>query len=530
MSIQKTGIMDHKHGSDRNQMFMFCLESAIANDSFVRVVDAFVDAIDLKSFGFAHVECQEEGRPPFHPSVLLKLYLYGYRYGIRTSRKLEREARTNMEAMWLLSGLRPKYKTIADFRKNHSKAFREVFRRFVVLLKDWELIEGETVAIDSFKIRGSNSLKNNFNEKKLTQHLAYIDAQINEYEAQLDAADKEEDKKQVQDKIKERKNKHAKYTRVKKDLEESGQEQISLTDPDSRAVILLRNIVNVGYNIQSSSDSKYKFLVEYDTGQVNDTNALADMAINTKELLGVEQMNALADKGYHTGAELSKCQENGITPFVSPKAPSTKDIGLYPITSFHYDPLKDVYVCPQGQEMKTNHTWHRHSDKRKGKIGAYRFKRYNTPACKTCISKHLCTQSKNGRYIDRSEFANIVEENAKRVHQNPDYYRKRQQITEHMFGTMKRQRGFTFTLVRGKNNVLGEVGLMFIGYNLSRCVSVLGAEKLIKALKERCSSDLLLVLWIILSYFLKNVHLSKNPVVKNFTFLKVVCYAYMNYL
>jgi len=136
MSIQKTGIMDHKHGSDRNQMFMFCLESAIANDSFVRVVDAFVDAIDLKSFGFAHVECQEEGRPPFHPSVLLKLYLYGYRYGIRTSRKLEREARTNMEAMWLLSGLRPKYKTIADFRKNHSKAFREVFRRFVVLLKD----------------------------------------------------------------------------------------------------------------------------------------------------------------------------------------------------------------------------------------------------------------------------------------------------------------------------------------------------------------------------------------------------------
>jgi transposase len=486
MSIQKPGIMDHKHGSDRNQMFMFCLESAIASDSFVRVVDAFVDAIDLKSFGFAHVECQEEGRPPFHPSVLLKLYLYGYRYGIRTSRKLEREARTNMEAMWLLSGLRPKYKTIADFRKNHSKAFREVFRRFVVLLKDWKLIEGETVAIDSFKIRGSNSLKNNFNEKKLTQHLAYIDAQINEYEAQLDAADKQEDKKQVQDKIKKRKEKHAKYTQVKKDLEESGQEQISLTDPDSRAVILHRNIINVGYNIQSSSDSKHKFLVEYDTGQVNDTNALADIAINTKELLGVEHMNVLADKGYHTGAELNKCRENDITTFVSPKAPSTKDIGLFPITSFRYDPLKQVYVCPQGQEMRTNHTWHRHSDQRKGKTGAYRFKRYNTPACKTCTSRHLCTQSKNGRYIDRSEYADIVEENAQRVHQNPDYYRKRQQVTEHMFGTMKRQRGFTFTLVRGKDNVLGEVGLMFIGYNLSRCVSVLGAEKLIKALKKCC--------------------------------------------
>jgi transposase len=188
--------MNHKQGTDRNQMTMFCLESSIAQDSFVRVVDAFVDAVDLKSFGFAHVECQEEGRPPYHPAVLMKLYLYGYRYGVRTSRKLEREARTNLEAIWLLSGNSPKYRTIADFRKNHSKAFREVFRRFVGLLKEWNLIEGETIAIDSFKIRGSNSLKNNFNERKLLNHIAYIDAQINEYEAILDASDKEEDKQE----------------------------------------------------------------------------------------------------------------------------------------------------------------------------------------------------------------------------------------------------------------------------------------------------------------------------------------------
>jgi len=192
--------MQHKQGENRNQMFMFNLESAIAEDSFVRVVDAFVDAIDLKSFGFSHVECQEEGRPPYHPSVLLKLYLYGYRYGIRTTRKLEREAQTNIEAMWLLSGLRPRYKTIADFRKNHSKAFREVFRRFICLLKEWKLIDGETVAIDSFKIRGNNSLKNNFNGKKLSHHLEYIDAQIREYEALLDACDKQEDLEEIKKK------------------------------------------------------------------------------------------------------------------------------------------------------------------------------------------------------------------------------------------------------------------------------------------------------------------------------------------
>lgn len=205
---------------------MFCLENSIAPDSFVRVVDAFVDVIDLKSFGFAHVEYQEEGRPPYHPSVLMKLYLYGYRYGIRTSRKLEREARTNLEAIWLLSGNSPKYKTIADFRKNHSKAFREVFRRFVCLLKEWDLIEGQTIAIDSFKIRGSNSLKNNFNEKKLLNHIAYIDAQIQEYEAILDASDKKEDKQELESKLKERKEKKEKYIRIKQDLENSGEEQI----------------------------------------------------------------------------------------------------------------------------------------------------------------------------------------------------------------------------------------------------------------------------------------------------------------
>ncbi len=494
--------MNHKQGTDRNQMMMFCLESSIAPDSFVRVVDAFVDVIDLKSFGFAHVECLEEGRPPYHPSLLLKLYLYGYRYGIRTSRKLEREARTNLEAIWLLSGNTPRYKTIADFRKNHSKAFREVFRRFVCLLKEWDLIEGETVAIDSFKIRGSNSLKNNFNEKKLLNHISYIDGQIKEYEAILDASDNEEDKQEMEEKLKERKEKKDKYNQIKQDLENSGEEQISTTDPDSRSVILHRNIINVGYNIQSSSDAKHKLLVEYDTGSVNDTRALADIAILTKDLLKVDELKVLADKGYHTGAEIARCQENGITSFVSPKAPATKDIGLYPVSDFRYDKDRDVYVCPQGQEMRTNNTWYRHSDSRRGKTGSYLFRRYNTPLCKDCESRQVCTQSTNGRYIDRSEYADVIETNARRVQENPNYYKLRQQITEHPFGTLKRQRGFTFTLVRRKEKVLGEVGLMFIGYNLSRCVSIFGVAKLIKALKDCCLYNLLHAKRLILSpYF-----------------------------
>lgn len=479
--------MDHKQGTDRNQIMMLSLESSIAPDSFVRVVDAFVDAIDLKSFGFAHVDCPDEGRPPYHPAILMKLYLYGYRYGIRTSRKLEREAQTNLEAIWLLSGLHPKYKTIADFRKKHSNAFREVFRRFVYLLKQWDLVEGETVAIDSFKIRASNSLKNNFNEKKLKHHLEYIDKQISEYEALLDAFDQEQDRMELNAKLKERKEKKDKYRHIRKVLENSGEEQISTTDPDSRSVILLRNIVNVGYNIQTSSDAKHKLLVEYDTGHVNDTHSLANMALKTKELLKVDHLNALADKGYHTGEELQRCQKNNITTYVSPKAPSTKDIGLYPITAFKYDAKQDLYICPQGQEMRTNGIWHQHSESHRSAKGAYRFRRYTTPSCKTCLNRYLCTQSNtNGRYIDRSEYADVIEANAKRVNSNPGYYRKRQQITEHPFGTLKRQRGFTHTLIRGKDNVMGEVGLMFIGYNLSRCVSILGMEKLITVLKKYC--------------------------------------------
>ena len=478
--------MHHQTGEDRNQMFMFSLESSIDANAFVRVVDAFVDAINMKSFGFAHVECKEEGRPPYHPSVLMKLYLYGYKHGINTARKLEREAKTNIEAMWLLSGMRPHYKTIANFRKDHSKAFREVFRRFVCLLKEWGMIEGETVAIDSFKIRASNSLKNNFNEKKLKRNLDYIDNQIEEYEHLLDRCEQEEEMKATEKKIAERKQKQDFYQEVQKKLLSSDDEQISLTDPDSRAVILHRNIVNVGYNIQASSESKYKLFVEYDTGDVNDTHALAPIANSTKELLNTEFLNVLADKGYHTGEQLRQCQENNIITYVSPKSSSAANSGLYQNTEFTYNKDKDTYTCPAGCTLVSNGKWYKHSERREGRTQRpYYFKRYTTQDCQSCTLRNNCTSSKNdGRCIDRSEYAEFIEANNNRVNENPEYYRQRQQITEHPFGTLKRQWGYTHTNVRGKEKVLGEVGLLFIGYNLTRCISILGTEKLIKLLKE----------------------------------------------
>lgn len=475
--------MPHITGQQRNQMMVFSLESSVPADSFVRVIDAFVDATNLESFGFAHATCKEEGRPSFHPSVLLKLYLYGYHNGIRSSRKLEREARLNLEAQWLTSGQCPRYKTIADFRKNHSSAFRQVFRSFVRLLRDWELADGQTIAIDSFKIRAQNSLKNNLNQSKIDRHLEYIDNKISEYETSLDKADSEEDKHELAGKIALQQIRRQGYKNIEQQLKESEQEQISLTDPDARSVVLHRNIVNVGYNIQAASDSKHKLLVEFETGDVNDSHALAEMATAAKEILNAESMDVLADKGYHTGQELQRCHESGINTFVSPKDSAAGDSGVFHVTDFVYNKQDDSYTCPAGETMRTNGTCHSHSGKTK--TPAFRFQRYTTPACKNCAIRQQCTKAKaNGRCIERSEYAGAIEQNNRRVTENPGYYRLRQQITEHPFGTLKRQRGFTFTLMKGKTNVLGEVGLEFIGYNLTRCATILGLAELCKALKK----------------------------------------------
>ena len=459
--------MQHIQGEERNQLQMFCLEQMVEADSFVRVIDYFVDSIDLASFGFRHVSVKEEGRPPYHPAVLLKLYFYGYRYGVRSSRKLEREAKLNLEVRWLMCEQTPSARTICMFRKEYADAFRNIFRKFVFLLKELGLIEGKTIAIDSFKVRAQNSLKNNYNQKKIDRQLEYIDGRIKEFEQALDAADSQETKTALQDKIETQKSRKEKYKALEAELKETGKDQISTTDEDAQAVVLQRGITVVGYNVQASVDAKNKLITHFDTGGVNDTNALAPVAIAAKEGLHVEEMDVLADKGYHTGEQIRQCEQNGITTYVSPKEPASNDPDIFPITSFIYNAENNSYTCPAGEILTTNGTWLTHSSK--GYKSAYKFQRYNTKKCKSCELQVQCTKSKtNGRNIDRSEFAADVEQNNKRVKENPAYYKQRQQLAEHPWGTLKRQRGFDHVLTRGKRNVLGEVSLVFIGYNLSR--------------------------------------------------------------
>jgi transposase len=476
--------MHHVKKEQRNQMQIICLEQMVAKESFVRVIDLFADTIDYKSFNIKHVTTNIEGRPPYHPSTLLKLYLYGYRYGVRSSRKLEYQTLVNLEVRWLLNEQTPSNRTIAAFRNENAKSFRAIFRKFVYLLKQAELIEGKTIAIDSFKVRGQNSLKNNYNDKKIVRHLEYIDNKISEYEQALEAADRAEDKEELERKIVTQNERKENYETLQQTLKESGEEQISTTDPDAKAVILHRGVVNVGYNIQASVDAKNKFITDFETGDVNDTRALAPVSISTKELLKVDTMNVLADKGYHTGDQLQKCMAENIVTYVSPKESASNDEDIFHITQFVYHAEANTYTCPTGETLTTNGTWHSHSSK--GKTSAFRFQRYNTTSCKQCTRRNLCTKSKaNGRNIDRSEFATVIEQNNQRVIENPNYYRQRQQLAEHPWGTLKRQRGFDHVLVKGKEKVLGEVSLMFIGYNLSRCARMLENLEAFKALLKR---------------------------------------------
>ena len=488
--------MDFITGFNRDQLVMMDFESCLGPDSWARIVDMFVDILPMGELGFRDV-LNNEGRPPYRSSDMLKLYLYGYRNKLRSSRQLEHACKVNLEVIWLLKGLRPSARKIAYFRKLNPDAFKGAFRYFVVLLKDWELIEGETIAIDSFKIRAQNALKNNFNQNKIDRHIEYIDNKILEYQQQLDAEDGDSDTKKIQDKIAYQESKKERYRNIGEELRASGERQISLTDPDARSVVLHRNIVNVGYNVQAGCDAKHKLFVNNDTGSVNDTHALSPMALDAKELLGMKNMNTLTDKGYTTGKHLEICTKNGIAPYSSPKEHSSQHNGLYPMVDFKYDREMDTYTCPDGQILATNGTVY-------NKVG-HNVKHYkNRQACKVCPVRHLCTVNKNGRFIERSIYQEALEENQKRVEENPEYYRLRQQITEHQFGTIKRQWGFTFTLMKGRQNVLSEVNLIMICYNLSRLTAILDPKELKNRLK-RLGAELLSIFKVIsgvLSHFL----------------------------
>ena len=444
-----------------------------------------------KSFAFLRsFECSvnKEGRPSYNSKVFLKLYLYGYLNGIRSSRRLERECMRNTELHWLLCKLVPNYHSIADFRKENPTALRNTFKLFVLFLKDMDLVSGKTVAIDGTKVRAHNSKKNNYSPKKIERHLKYIEEKTNEYLTQLETNDASENTVKVgnvKEKIERLKQNKIKYELLQEQMNASGETQVSTTDADSRALLVQGQVVEVSYNMQAAVDGKYKLVVATHTINRNDRNALSAIASEAKQNLNVEILTTLNDKGYHNGGELQRCKDNNITTIcASPEIVNSNEHGTttaYLVDKFIYNKEEDTYTCPQGSTLRTTGTWHKKTRER----DSYQFKKYRTSACKLCAAKHLCTGRKDGgREIDRSQYAEAVEENNKRYRANPELYRKRQEWNEHIFGTIKRKWGYNHTNLKGLKKVNGEMALIMTVYNLRRCVTILGVDDLIEKINN----------------------------------------------
>ena len=482
--------MDFIQSQNRAQVSFGSLEDLVEADNAVRLIDAFTEQLELPRLGFKVKVLKSEGRPAYESVLFLRLYFYGYLNGLRSGRTLERECTRNTELQWLLGGLKPNYHTITDFRAQNPKALRNTFKLFVLFLKDAELVSGNVIAIDGTKFRAHNSKKNNYNPKKLERHLTYIDEKVNEYLNALDEMDRSEKPERVKDikeKIKRLKNNKIKYEALGDLIEMRNEPQISTTDPDSRALLVQGQVVEVSYNAQAAVDSKHKLVVATHTINRNDRNALSDIAKEAKSNLQVNDMTIIADKGYHNARELQDCKDNNITTIVAHaelvNSNAKGTTPAYMVDKFIYNKEDDTYTCPAGQTLKTIGTWH--TKTRSERAVGYQYKKYRTPACKQCPVRDLCTAKADGRReIERSEFAEASQENLLRYKANGTLYRTRQEINEHIFGTIKRKWGYNHTNLIGLEKVNGEMALIFTVYNFKRVMNILKFDKFLERLKN----------------------------------------------
>jgi len=464
-------------GHNRTQINLFpvSLEHAIDEDNEVRIIDLFVDSISLEDYGF-EMEYVENGRPAYHPSDLLKLYIYGYLNKTRSSRDMEKECKRNIEVIWLIKALQPDHNTISNFRRDNPKAIKKIFRVTVQMSKHFDLIGGKLIAGDSSKFRAQNSKKNNFNQKKIDRHIAYIENKIDEYNKQLSEAD-EDKKEQIRKEIDKQNQRKDKYNQLEKQLKESGEPQVSTSDPESRQMIVRNNITEVAYNVQTTVDAENNIPIDYKVTNTNDSKAMGNMLQRAKSILRTNEFTALYDKGYHTGTEFEAADNLDVDvlvaiPTVAANAPNPE----YNVEHFTYDKESDCYICPQGKEMTTTGKWHL--------AKTYRFKRYTTKECKTCPVKPECSKAKYGKAIQRSEYTELINRNKKRIEKNKDYYHRRQAIVEHPYGTIKRQWGFSYiSTKKGKERASADVGFMFIAYNIRRIMNIVGKNALKKYLE-----------------------------------------------
>lgn len=466
-------------GADRNQSTLFPerLDDYVAEEGAVRVIDVFVDELDLSGLGFK-TEPSDTGRPGYDPTMMLKLFIYGYLNRVNTGRRLEQEAQRNVELMWLAGRLAPDFKTIADFRKDNGEAIRLVCREFVMLCRKFNLFKDAFVAIDGSKFKALNNRDRNFTKAKLKRRLEQIDESIARYLSEMESVDRQEsevaeDKSQrLQDKIEILKGEIGRLKKLEVELLAAPDQQISLTDPDARSMATSgRGSGVVGYNVQAAVDTKHHIIVTHEVTNVgHDRSQLLPMAEQAREAIGEDELEAVVDRGYFSGEQIKACDEAKITTYLpKPKTSNNRAKGLYDKQDFIYKPEDDEYECPAGERL---------INRMNTEQDGMKLYRYWSSVCGQCAIKAKCTTGKERR-VTRWEHEEVIEKLQARLDQNPEVMRIRRQTVEHPFGTIKTWMGSQHFKTKTLKRVSTEMSLHVLAYNLKRAIGLFGVDGLI---------------------------------------------------
>ena len=469
-------------GCDRQQKLLLpdCIDDYVGEDSTVRVVDVFVDELDLSGLGFEGAAAT--GRPGYHPAMLLKLYLYGYLNQVQSSRRLEREAGRNVECMWLTGKLAPDFKTIADFRRDNGKAIQAVCRQFIILCRDLGLIAGGTVAVDGSRFKAVNTRDRNFTPRAVRRRIEQVEESIQRYLEMLDTADRQEDEMaevrttRLGERIDTLRERMRELQKMEKAVAETPDGQISLTDPDARAMATHgKGTGMVGYNVQAAVDTTHHLVVAHEVTNVgHDRSQLANMGQQARDATGTDNLTVLADRGYFSGEEVRACEAIGVTPICpKPLTSTAKADGRWGKQDFRYEPPTDTYRCPAGETLIR-----RFASVENGLT----VHKYWSDACATCAVKAKCTTGKERR-ISRWEHEHVVEAMQDRLERMPDAMRIRRRTVEHVFGTFKDWMGRSHFKTRTLKKVETEMSLHVLAYNIKRAIAVLGTDQLIAAMQ-----------------------------------------------
>jgi transposase len=471
-------------GDDRKQFALLpeCVDDYIGQDNPVRIVDVFVDELDLSTLGFNGTTPAVTGRPFYHPGAMLKIYIYGYLNRIPSSRRLERECQRNVELMWLTGRLAPDFKTIADFRRDNGLAIRNVCRRFVELCRGLKLLSADMVAIDGSKFKAVNSRDKNYTAAKIDKRQQQIEESVQRYLDAIATADRTSpigfDVKTVRlyEKIARLRQRMRELAQVKKQLLKQPDRQLSMTDPDARSMATSgRGSGIVGYNVQAAVDAKHHLIVDHEVTNVgNDHGQLSRMALSAKTAMGKTKLKVLADRGYFSGPEIRACDLNNISAYVpKPLTSASRKKGLFTKADFGYMAKSDLYRCPAGERAIHRFTTVEHD---------MNLRVYWPSACPRCHLKERCSPS-DYRRIRRWEHENTLEAMQRRLDRKPDAMTIRRSTVEHVFGTLKHWMGPAHFLTRTLGRVSTEMSLQVLAYNLKRVMNILGVAEMMKAMK-----------------------------------------------